>query len=149
MAIAENVPLRASRSSFGELLIELVYGLVLVTTVGGWTIAGFLVWVPLLIRTTTHLVAVVFYETLFRDRARVTRAEQHLHFAVRFYLRGFEHFINFYRDRHAPEPPTGLLEPLSEMKWRELLVECIWVIGAWAVLYFGGHFLFSSLQLLL
>ena len=133
---------RVSRHGFADLLIEIVYALVLVTTVGGWTVAGFLVWVPLLIRTTTHLVAVVFYSTLVDDQARVTRAERHLHLAVRFYVRGFEHFINFYRQRHAAETLTGLL---TEMKWRELVVECIWVIAAWALLYFGTHFLFSAL----
>ena len=133
-----------SPHKFGDLLIEIVYTLVLLTTVGGWTIAGFLVWVPLLIRTTTHLVAVVFYSTLFRDQARVGKAEQYLHLAVRFYLRGFEHFINFYRQRHAPEPPSGLLEPLSEMKWKELLVECIWIVGAWGILYYSTHFWWSG-----
>jgi hypothetical protein len=121
-------------------LIESVYGFILLVTVGGWSVAGFAVWIPLLVRTTTLLAASVFYATLFRDAARVQNAQRSLHFAVRFYVRGFDHFICFYRQRHEPEAPLGLFEPLSEMKWKELLIECAWVIGVWAGLYFivGG-----------
>jgi hypothetical protein len=143
MSIAETA--RISHRSFGDLLIEAVYVLILMVTVGGWTVVGFLVWVPLLIRTTTLLAAVVFYSTLFRDQPRVTRAEQSLHFAVRFYLRGFEHVINFYRHRHAEEAPSGLLEPLSEMRWKEMIVQCLWVVGAWAIVYFSFHSLLARL----
>lgn len=118
-----------------ERLIELVYRFILVVTVGGWSIVGFAVWVPLLVRTTTLLAASVFYATLFRDTARVRNAQQSLHFAVRFYIRGFEHFTSFYRQRHEPEAPLGLFEPLSEMKWKEMLVEMAWVVGVWAGVY--------------
>src|SRR5450755_2647870 len=41
------------------------YVLILAVTVIGWTVIGFLVWVPLLIRTTMLLTAVVLYATLF------------------------------------------------------------------------------------
>ena len=45
-----------------------------------------------------------------------------VHFAVRFYVRGFEHFVVFYRQRAEPDPPVGLFEPLTAMKWKELLM---------------------------
>ena len=128
-----------SRTGAGEYLIEAVYGFILITTVGVWALAGFAVWIPLLVRTTTLLAAAVFYATLFRDQARVLNAQLSLHFAVRFYVRGFEHFVAFYRQRHDPQPPVGLFEPLSEMKWKELAVECIWVAGVWAIVYLLLH----------
>lgn len=134
-----SAPSALRHSSFGERLIEMVYVLILLVTVAGWTLIGFAVWVPLLIRTTTLLAGTVFYATLFRDRARVVLAEQRLHFAVRFYVSGFQHFINFYRQRHDQEAPIGLFEPLSELRWKELAVECVWIAGVWVVLYVVFH----------
>lgn len=145
MALVEHLPSTGPRTGVGDYLIEFVYALILVLTVGGWSIAGFAVWVPLLVRTTTLLAAAVFYSTLFRDQARVINAQYTLHFAVRFYVRGFEHFLTFYRQRHDPEPPPGLLEPLSEMKWKELLIECLWVIGVWVGVYILVHSLSAAL----
>ena len=140
MTLAEDPQSSTTESTgVGEHLIEGVYALILVVTVGGWSVAGFAVWVPLLVRTTTLLAAAVFYATLFRDQARVINAERTLHFAVRFYVRGFEHFLTFYRQRHDLEPPPGLFEPLSQMKWKELLIECGWVVGVWAVIYLLVH----------
>ncbi|HEY5177585.1 MAG TPA: hypothetical protein VII95_18660 [Terriglobales bacterium] len=145
MSSVQDPPAAETSTGAGNYLIEGVYVLILVVTVGGWTVAGFAVWVPLLIRTTTLLAAAVFYATLFRDQARVINAQRSLHSAVRFYVRGFEHFLSFYRQRHDPEPPVGLFEPLSEMKWKELLVECVWVVGVWAILYFVTHSLIGGL----
>jgi hypothetical protein len=124
---------------FGRFLIEGVYAFILVVTVGVWTVLGFVVWMPLLVRTTTILAGSVLYASLFRDQPRVVHAQRSVHFAVRFYVKGFEHFFVFYRQRHEPDPPVGLLEPLTTMKWKELLVECVWVIGVWTVTYFVVH----------
>lgn len=128
-------------------LVEGVYALILVVTVGTWTLVGFAVWVPLLVRTTTLLAAAVLYASLFREQRRVLDAQQAVYFAVRFYILGFSHFLAFYRRRHEPEPPVGLLEPLARMKWRQLLLECIWVILVWAVLYFVVHSVLGRLGL--
>ena len=127
------------RTGFGDYLVEAVYAVILVVTIGTWAVIGAAVWVPLLVRTTTLLAASVFYATLFRDQARVTNAQRALHFSVRFYTKGFEHFLAFYRQRHDPEPPVGLLEPLSEMKWKELVVECVWVVVVWSAIYLIVH----------
>ncbi|HJZ65070.1 MAG TPA: hypothetical protein VKD70_12170 [Candidatus Acidoferrum sp.] len=129
----------ARHHGISDFLIEGIYGFILVITIAGWTIIGFFVWVPLLIRTTALFAATVLYVTLFRDPDRMVKTEQALRNAVRFYLHGFEHFIRFYRLRHAAEPPVG---PLSDLKWKELMVECIWVIGMWAVIYFSVHSVF-------
>lgn len=137
MSVANDSARTRTNVGLAERLIEGVYAFILVVTVGSWSIAGFLVWIPLLVRTTTLLAASVFYATLFRDQARVLSAQRSLHFAVRFYVRGFEHFTTFYRQRHDPDPPVGLFEPLSEMKWKELAIECGWVLGVWLVLYFA------------
>jgi hypothetical protein len=128
----------------GGYLIEAVYGLILVVTVLTWSVVGFAVWVPLLVRSTSLLAGAVFYSSLFRDQARVTNAQRSVHFAVRFYIRGFAHFLSFYQQRHDPEPPIGLFEPISDMKWKELLVECAWVVGVWTVGYFAIHALFLA-----
>ena len=139
MTVVDQPSSTTSRTGAGDYLIEAVYGFIFVATVGIWAVAGFAVWIPLLVRTTTLLAAAVFYATLFRDQARVTNAQISLHFAVRFYVRGFEHFVTFYRQRHDPHPPVGLFEPLSAMKWKELAVECVWVLGVWAAVYLGIH----------
>ena len=144
MVGVQDAPASAHVSGIGDRLIEAVYAVILIVTIGSWTIVGFAVWVPLVVRTTTLLAAAVFYATLFRDSARITNAERSLHFAVRFYVKGFDHFITFYRQRHAPVPSIGLLEPLSDMKWRELIVECMWVLGVWALLYFGTSTVINS-----
>jgi hypothetical protein len=136
MSLVQNAP---ATSRAGSVLVEIVYRVILVVTITGWTVVGFFVWVPLLVRTTTLLAASVFYATLFRDQARVVTAQNALHFAVRFCVRGFEHFLKFYRERHEPEPPGGLFEQLSEMKWKELVVECVWVLGVWAGVYLIVH----------
>ena len=141
-----TAPAKSVRRGLSRTSFEVVYVAILLITVGAWTLVGFAVWVPLLVRTTTIMAASVFYATLFRDPARILNAERSLHFAVRFYLRGFEHFLTFYRQRHEfSEAPVGLLEPLSEMKWKELLVECAWVIGVWSLVYLFSHALMAAL----
>lgn len=139
MSIVQDPAVSDRSTSVSNLLIEGVYAFILVVTISTWTVAGFGVWIPLLIRSTTLLAASVFYATLFRDQTRVTLSKNNLHFAVRMYSRGFQHFIDFYRQRNDPEPPVGLFEPLSEMKWKELFVECAWVAGVWILLYFAWH----------
>jgi fatty acid desaturase len=122
---------------FGRALIEGVYAAILAVTMGAWTVAGFVIWVPLLIRTTAFLAATVFYVSLFRDLARLAQAQGRVHFAVRFYPQGFEHFQSFYRKRGEPEQPVGLLEPLTSLTRRELLIEIAWVVTLWALLVFS------------
>lgn len=145
MNLAQDPDTISSSSKAAECLIEGVYALILIVTIGTWVIIGFAVWIPLLVRTTSFLAASVLYATLFRDPARVINAQQAVHFAVRFYARGFTHFLVFYRQRHDPEPPLGLLEPLSDMKWKELLIESVWVVGVWVVLYMASHALLNKL----
>ena len=131
--------------NFGYFIIESVYAFILIVTVSTWTILGFFVWLPLLVRSTTILAGSVFYASLFSDQPRVVLAKKNVHFAVRFYVRGFDHFLTFYRQRHEPESPLGLFEPLTEMKWKELLVECIWVFGVWILTYLVTHSLIENL----
>jgi hypothetical protein len=143
MTVLQDPPSSSvSRHTLADHLVEGVYAVVLVVTVTAWGVVGFAVWVPLVVRSTMLLAAVVFYSTLFSDLARIANAERALHFAVRLYVRGFEHFLGFYRHRHDPEPPVGLLEPLSDMKWKELVVQCLWVILVWVAGYLmvGGLF---------
>jgi hypothetical protein len=143
MATIEVVTTQDSRHGLGSFLIEAVYLLILIVTVGGWTIVGFVVWVPLLIRTTMLLSATVLYSTLFGDQDRVLLAEQGLYFAVRFYIRGFEHFVNFYCNRHEGKPQGGLLP--SKIHWKEMIVQCVWVVLAWGLVSFSVHSLFTYL----
>ena len=130
---------------FEHYLIESVYAVILAVTVGAWAVLGFVVWVPLLVRTTSILAGTVFYVSLFRDQARVAQAQANVHFAVRFYARGFEHFLVFYRQRAEPETPVGLFEPLTTMTGRELLVECAWVVTVWVVTVFSVNAAVSAL----
>lgn len=122
---------------FGHQLIEGVYAVILGVTVGAWTALGCVVWVPLLVRTTILLAGTVFYVSLFRDQARLAHAQRRVHFAVRFYARGFEHFRAFYRQRREPETPVGLFEPLTTMTRRELLIEVVWVGSVWMAIVFA------------
>jgi hypothetical protein len=143
VATLEVVSSHDAHGGLGGLLIELVYLLILIVTVTGWTVVGFLVWVPLLIRMTMVLTGVVLYSALVGDKDPVTKAQQGLYFAVRFYLRGFEHFITFYRERHEGEPQGGLLP--SKIRWQEMIVQCVWVIVAWGIIYLSVHSLLSRL----
>lgn len=136
---------RIPESGFGHYLIESVYALIVVVTVGAWAVLGLAVWFPLLVRTTTVLAGSVFYSSLFRDQARVAHAQRSVHFAVRFYVLGFVHFLDFYRKRGEPESPVGLFEPLTAMKWKELLVECAWVFAVWTVTYLVLHSLVRAM----
>lgn len=118
---------------FAHYLIESVYAVILGITVAAWTVLGFVVWVPLLVRNTLLLTATVFYVSLFRDPARLAHARARVGFATRFYGRGFEHFLAFYRQRGEQETPVGLFEPLTAMTRRDVLVECSWVASVWLV----------------
>ena len=131
----QNAPSAADR--FGQYLIEGVYAVILGVTVAAWSVLGFVVWVPLLVRTTAFLAGTVFYVSLFRDQARLAHAQSRVHFAVRFYPRGFEHFQAFYRQRGQPEQPVGLFEPLTTMTRNELLVEGAWVGTIWIATAFA------------
>ena len=130
---------------FGHYLIEGVYAVILAVTVGAWAVLGFVVWVPLLVRYTTLLAGTVFYVSLFRDPARLAHAQSRVHFAVRFYKRGFEHFLTFYRKRGEPEQPVGLFEPLTTMTRNELLVEGAWVGTVWIAAAFAFRTAASAL----
>ena len=132
------------RTVAGAYLIEGVYALILCVTVSAWAVVGFLVWFPLLVRITSILAATVLYANYFGDHHRVVNARRALHFASKFYVRGFEHFLTFYRQRHDPDPPPGLFEPVTEMRWRELLVECLWVVLVWSVGYLFFHSLLGA-----
>lgn len=138
LEIDEEIEL-PNKGTFSYFLIECVYAFILVVTVITWTFLGFIVWIPLLLRTTTILAGTVFYASLFRDQPRVIHAQRSVNYAVHFYVRGFKHFLNFYNQRHEPEPPMGLFEPLSTMKWKELFIECIWVLVFWIASYFLLH----------
>ena len=120
---------------FGRSLIEGVYAVILGVTIGAWTLLGFVVWVPLVIRNTILLAGTVFYVSLFRDKAKLTFAQCQVQFAARFYARGFEHFLACYRQRGEPYPPVGLFEPLTAMTRGELLVDGLWVITVWGTVW--------------
>ena len=131
LAVIETQRAPSALDRFGQFLIEGVYAAILVVTVGAWAVLGFVVWVPLLVRTTMFLAGTVFYVSLFRDLAQLARAQSSVHFAVRLYSRGFEHFRAFYRQRGQPEQPVGLFEPLTSMTRDDLLVEGVWVGTVW------------------
>ncbi len=130
---------------FGQYLIEGVYTVILVVTVVAWTLLGFVVWVPLLVRTTVFLTGTVFYVSLFRDQAKLAYAQRGVRFAARFYTLGFEHFLTFYRKRGEPVTPVGLFEPLTSMTRDDLLVEGVWVATVWAAAVFGVNAAVSTL----
>lgn len=130
----QRAPSAADR--FAHYLIEGVYAVIFAVTVTVWTVLGFLVWVPLIVRNTIFLGGTVFYVTLFRDQVKVAEARNQVHFAARFYARGFDHFRAFYRQRREPEAPIGLFEPLSTMTRDDLLVEGLWVVSVWSAALF-------------
>jgi hypothetical protein len=116
---------------FARALIEGVYAVILGVTIGSWTVLGFVVWVPLLVRNTIFLAGTVFYVSLYRNQATLAYAQGQVQFAARFYARGFEHFLSFYRQRAEPYPPVGLFEPLTTMARGDLLVDGLWVVTVW------------------
>jgi hypothetical protein len=118
-------------------LTEGVYAVILAVTVSAWTVLGFVVWMPLLVRTTALLAGTIFYVSLFRDHARLAYAQEWFRFAVRFYTRGFDHFLGFYRRRLEPETPVGLFEPLRTKTGGELLAEGMWVVAIWIAAVFA------------
>jgi hypothetical protein len=61
---------------------------VLTLSISMWTVLGFLVWVPLLLRAVLLMAAAVLYSTLLRRDTR--RAEARLAHAMEFYPRGYE-----------------------------------------------------------
>ena len=148
LAAIEKQSAPSATDRFENYLIESVYAVILVVTVGAWAILGFVVWVPLLVRTTTLLAGTVFYVSLFRNPARMADAQAGVHFAVRFYSRGFKHFRAFYRRRREPETPAGLFEPLTAMTRDDLLVEGVWVVTVWVAavitLYRAASALFGA-----
>ncbi|HUR21550.1 MAG TPA: hypothetical protein VMZ90_12120 [Vicinamibacterales bacterium] len=137
IAALETQSAPSAGDRLGYYLIEAVYAVILVVTIGAWAVLGFVVWVPLLVRTTTLFAATVFYVSLFRDRARLASAQRCLHFAVRFYERGFAHFRAFYRQRGEPETPAGLFEPLTALTRSEVLLVCLWVVTVWTLSAFS------------
>ena len=145
LAAIEKQSAPSAVDRFEHYLIEGVYGAILVVTVGSWAVLGFVVWVPLLVRTTTLLAGTVFSVSLFRNPARMAHAQAGVHFAVRFYGRGFEHFLGFYRQRREPETPAGLFEPLTTMTRDDLLVECVWVVTVWIATVFTVYRAASAL----
>ena len=120
---------------FGRSLIECVYAVILGVTIGSWTVLGFVVWVPLLVRNTMLLAGTVLYVSLYRDQAKLSYAQGQVQFAARFYARGFEHFLSFYRQRGEPYPPVGLFEPLTTVTRGDLLVDGLWVITVWGAVW--------------
>jgi hypothetical protein len=145
LAALEKQSAPSAVDRFEHYLIEGVYAVILAVTVGAWAVLGFVVWVPLLVRTTTFLAGTVFYISLFRNPARMADAQSGVHFAVRFYGRGFEHFLGFYRQRREPEKPAGLFEPLTTMTRDDLLVECVWVVTVWMATVFTVYRATSAL----
>ena len=139
----QNPPSTVDR--FGHFLIESVYAVILVVTVGGWAVLGFVAWVPLLVRATILLAGTVFYVSLFRDPEKLAHAQRSVHFAVRLYARGFEHFLTFYRKRGEPVTPVGLFEPLTSMTRDDLLVEGVWVGTVWMAAVFAMNAAASAL----
>jgi hypothetical protein len=131
----QNPPSPVDR--FGHYLIEGVYALILVVTMGAWAVLGFVVWVPLLVRATILLAGTVFYVSLFRDPEKLAHAQRSVHFAVRLYARGFEHFLTFYRKRGEPVTPVGLFEPLTAMTRDDFLIDGVWVATVWLAAVFA------------
>jgi hypothetical protein len=120
---------------FAHSLIECVYASILAVTTVVWTMLGFVLWVPLLVRNTVLLAGTVFYASLYRDNAKVMDAQDQVKFATRFYVLGFEHFLAFYRQRREPEQPVGLLEPLRTMTRGDFVVEGAWVVTVWGAIW--------------
>lgn len=133
LASIEKQRMPSTGDRFEYYLTEIVYGAILGVTVALWAVLGFVIWVPLLVRGTTLFAATVLYVSLIRDYERLALARQSVHFAVRFYARGFEHFFMFYRLRQEPESPVGLLEPLAVLTRRDLLIQGAWVASVWVV----------------
>jgi hypothetical protein len=131
----QNPPSTVDR--FGHYLIEGVYAVILVVTVGAWAVLGFVTWVPLLVRATILLAGTVFYVSLFRDPEKLAHAQRSVHFAVRLYARGFEHFLTFYRKRGEPVTPVGLFEPLTAMTRDDFLIDGVWVATVWLAAVFA------------
>ena len=131
LAAIEQHKVPSAGDRFAQNLIEGVYAVILVVTMGAWAILGFVVWVPLLVRNTIFLTGSVFYASLLRDQVIVADAKDAVVFAARFYARGFEHFRAFYRQRYEPEAPVGLFQPLTTMTRGDFLVEGLWVGTVW------------------
>ena len=146
LEVIEKQHVPSTGDYLAQRLIEGVYAVILGVTLAAWTVIGFVVWVPLLVRHTAFLAGTVFYCSLIRDQLKVAEAQGRVQFAARFYARGFEHFLEFYRRRREPEAPVGLVEPLTTMTRGGLLAESALILAVWVAIVYPITSLVAGLR---
>jgi hypothetical protein len=106
-------------------LVKVVMGLMFVVVVFAWSVIGFLLWIPLLVRATTVFSAMVVHATMSGQRLDGLRG--HLEAACRFYPNGFKiayEVINLPSNNH----PTPV-----QVHYGRVAAESIWTVLFWAI----------------
>ncbi|MBP9893595.1 MAG: hypothetical protein KBG84_16950 [Planctomycetes bacterium] len=109
-----------------------------------WSIIGFFVWVPLLLRATVHMAGAVLYSTLLRKDTN--RAAARLNHAMEFLPGGFARIFRAVNTGGAPDlaeddSDPGLFEGLRA--FLRIVFELVIALAFWFLL--GALFRFWAL----
>ena len=94
--------------------------------VTAWTVIGFILWIPLLVRATTVFSAMLVHACFTRQHPDVLRS--HLESASRFYPDGFR---IAYDVVHLPS--TQYSSPPA-IRFGRVFAECAWTLVFWTLL---------------
>lgn len=98
-----------------------------------WAVIGFLLWVPLMLRSMVRF-SVSLAESMLQG-AQPTEAGRILRETVEFYRRGFTVAI----DAVFGPPPRKKQEPETRLTLRRILLEVLWAVVVWyVILYIVG-----------
>jgi hypothetical protein len=89
-----------------------------------WTAAGFIFWIPLLVRATIGFCITAIYANLVSANAEVPN--ERLQHAALFYANGFRSILRGVIEPHAAEP-----QAIPPVRGGRFFVEALWAVLTW------------------
>lgn len=114
-------------------LENIVMFFVLVVSLLVWAIIGLIFWIPLLLRTTIMLLAVIFHAAITRQDPFMMMNS--LEAAASFYFNGFKNAINTIKNE-APDSAATI-----KIKFSVIVIEILWTALMWLVILILFHFI--------
>ncbi len=113
-------------------IINVIRFVVVVIVLLLWTIIGFIIWIPLLIRMIAYFSGMITIST-FR-KTDIREAQNRLNFAIEFYINGFKKVVDVWKRDSGEEIKLKDNESLSIIPLlKSLAIDIVWTIIFWTI----------------
>lgn len=119
-----------NQKSENNILIESILFVAMIISLVVWTIVGFVIYIPIVLRMTSYYCGMVVLSAF--SPVDLNLVKQRLDYAVHLYPDTFAKIIDSFKSNYSEREPMLNFKPINWSHfWEKALVDIIWTLIFW------------------